>query len=113
MECLAYAVQKFKEITKEASPSTGNDVQPWWNNAPNKTDKGVRALSISCWSNNNSSTKGHAIFVNKIVPGLNKYECFEANWDYNGNTRTMYWSGDEIKQLYSNSKKYLGCVYND
>ncbi len=113
MQCLAYAVQKYKEETGKLSPSSGTYVQPWWNNASNKIEGGVKEYSISCWSDNGSSRDGHAIYVGKIITGMNRFQCYEANWDSppTGRTRVMYWTAAEIRQLYSNSKEYLGCAY--
>lgn len=114
MQCLAYAVQKYKAITGKPSPSTAADdeVGTWFDNAAKKTQT-IRSKCVACWRDKKGYPRGHALCVGELVPGLNKYECYEANWDDKGNTRTRYWDGTEIKNLYINSKdEFLGYVYN-
>lgn len=112
MQCLAYAVQKYKAITGKSSPSTAADDQvgTWYDNANTKTNN-IQAYSVACWRDYIGLPEGHAIFVAELVPGLNKYHCYEANWDLKGNTREIYRNATELGNMY-NYKYWQGSVYN-
>ena len=109
MECLAYATQKWKEVTGKPSPSSSWYPGEFWRNAEHTTS-GIRVPGIAIWINNKYTDRGHALFIAASDSRTHDLTCYEANWDYNGNTRIIYRTPEELKAMYDD-KIWKGCVY--